>query len=379
MAIGLSPDQALKLRLRAQRLTLQPLGEPASVPRLVKELCGLQAQEAPAATLAVRVRTRELQAADVERARVQERTVVRTWGLRSTLHLLATQDLGWLLPLIGPVFVAAGRRRREELGLHDELYERSLPLLRQMLADRGPSTRLEIVEQLAAHGIRLEGQARPYYLGRAALEGLICLGPERGTEPTYVLLSQWIGQGQTGASLSEVDAYVKITRRYLSAYGPASPKDQAAWSGLPASKIKAAWQQIADDLVEVDINGKPAWMLEAQATWLDKPSPPGPIVRLLPRFDVYLLGYYDRDLAVAPQYARRINAGGGILHPSVLVDGRIVGIWNSQQKKNELAVKVEPFAQLPDQVIQGLEAEVADLARFQSVQARLEIEMSSSG
>ena len=385
MVIKLSPDQALKLRLRAQRLTAQPLDESASVPRLVKDLCGLQGQEAPAAALAIRVRSQGLLAEDVERARVEERSIVRTWGLRSTLHLLATEDLGWLLPLIGPVFVTAERRRREELGLHDEIYARSLPILRQVLADRVPSTRAEIVEQLAARGIRLEGQARPYFLGRAALEGFICLGPERGAEPTYVLLSQWIDQERTGGSLSEHDAYIELTRRYLSAYGPATPKDQAAWSGLPASKINKAWQQISGDLVEVDIDGMPAWMLKARTDWLDAPGVPAlsnhdagtpvPVVRLLPRFDVYLLGYHDRHLAVAPQYARRINAGGGILHPTVLVDGRIVGIWKSEQKKGEQVVKVEPFEELAPQVVHGLEAEVADLGRFRGGQARLEIEM----
>jgi hypothetical protein len=361
------------MRLRGQRLTTQPLEGSANVPRLVKDLCGFQAQEATAAALAIRVRSRGLLAVDVERARAQERSVVRTWGLRSTLHLLATEDLGWLLPLLGPVFVAAGRRRREELGLHDELYARSLPILRDLLADRGPSTRLEIVEKLAACGIRLEGQARPYFLGRAALEGLICMGPERGAEPTYVMLSQWISREQMRGNLPETDAYIELTRRYLSAYSPATPKDQVAWSGLPASKIKAAWQHIAGELVEVDIDGRTAWMLKAQEARLDDAITPAPIVRLLPRFDVYLLGYHDRDLAVAPQSARHINAGGGILHPTVLVDGRLVGLWKSQKKKIELAVMVEPFEPLAPQVAQGLEAEVADLARFQGMQAKLEI------
>ena len=385
MAIRLSPDQALRLRLRAQRLALQPSDTTTSVVGVVKDLCGIQAQEAPAAALAIRVRSRGLVAADVERARVQERTVVRTWGLRGTLHLLATKDLGWLLPLLGLVFVDAGRRRREQLGLDDELYTRSVRILRDLLADRGPSTRAEIVEKLASRGFRIEGQARPYLLGRAALEGLICLGPERGAEPTYVLLSDWIGRAQGKGGLSEIEAYAELTRRYLSAYGPATPRDQSAWSGLPLGKIKAAWQHITGQFVEVDVDGAPAWMLTAQAAWLDEPGvpaswlddtgTPAPTVRLLPRFDVYLLGYHNRNLAVPRQHAKRINAGGGILHPAVLVDGRAVGVWKSQLKKNELAVRVEPFDQLTAQVVQGLEAEVADLARFQEVRATLEIEM----
>jgi hypothetical protein len=361
------------MRLRAQRLALKPSEAPANVAQVVKDLCGLQAQESPAAALAVRARSRGLVAADVQRAREQERTVVRTWGVRGTLHLLATEDLGWLLALLGPVFVEAGRRRRVELGLDDELYAQCAPLLRTMLAEQGPSTRAEIVERLAAHGIRLKGQARPHFLARAALEGIICFGPERGAEPTYVLLSDWVGRKLKESSLPEVEAFAELSRRYLSAYGPATPKDQAAWSGLSLSKIKAAWKQIAGELVEIEVSGTPAWMLKAQAAWLDELDAHAPIVRLLPRFDVYLLGYQKRDLAVPPQYAKRINAGGGILHPAVMVDGQAVGIWKSQPKKPELVVSVEPFDRLTPGVVEGVEAEVADLGRFLGLQASLDI------
>jgi hypothetical protein len=242
-----------------------------------------------------------------------------------------------------------------------------------MLAEQGPSTRAEIVERLAAHGIRIEGQARPYFLSRAALEGLICYGPERDAEPTYVLLSDWIDQELGDSIMPEAEAYIDLSRRYLSAYGPATPKDQAAWSGLPLGKIKPAWQHIAGELMEIDLNGSPAWMLKAQAGWLDEVDTYTQTVRLLPRFDVYLLGYQNRDLAVPPQFAMRINAGGGILHPVVLADGRAVGIWKSQQKKRELVISVEPFDQLTPEVVEGIEAEVADLRRFQGIQASLEI------
>src|SRR5207248_3232015 len=145
---------------------------------------GIQAQDANAAALAVRVRSTGLVAADVEHARVQERTIIRSWGMRGTLHLLATEDIGWLLPLLGPIFIAGDRRRREELGLDEDTCTRGMRIIRDVLATHGPLTRAEIVEQLATHGLRLEGQTRPHLLSRAALEGVICLGPDRGSEPT---------------------------------------------------------------------------------------------------------------------------------------------------------------------------------------------------
>lgn len=373
MARVLSHDQVRRLRLRAQRLASPPSEALTNVALVVQGLCGVQAQEPPAAALAVRVRSRRLVAADVEHARVQERAVVRTWGPRGTLHLLATADLGWLLALLGPVFVAGGRRRRMELGLDDDLCVRAIGIMRTILARQGPLTRAELVERLATDGIALEGQARPHLLARAALEGVICFGPDRAAEPTYVLLDDWVDQERRGRRLPEAAAYAELTRRYLDAYGPATPKDQATWSGLPLSKTRAAWSQLADQLIEVEVAGTPAWTLKTRAAWLDEPPAPAQVVRLLPRFDVYLLGYQDRDLAVPRQYAKRINAGGGIVHPVVVVDGRVVGTWKSARTKNELDVTVEPFDQLAPQVCEGLEAEVADLARFLGVPARLEI------
>ena len=121
MTISLTDDYVRQLRLRAQKLARQPSEPRASVVQLVKDLCGIQAQDTRAATLAVRVRSAGLVATDVESARIQERSVVRTWGPRGTLHLLAAEDLGWLLPLLGPVFVAGDRRRRAELGLDGDV------------------------------------------------------------------------------------------------------------------------------------------------------------------------------------------------------------------------------------------------------------------
>src|SRR5260370_38602200 len=160
MTVYLSNDQVRFLRLHAQRLTPQQPNEVIGVAQVVKEVCGIQAQDASAATLAVRPRSAELFVADVEQARVQDRTIIRTWGPRGTLHLLASDDIGWLLPLLGPVFVAGDRRRREGICLCDEICVRGMHIIRNVLACEGPLTRAELVERLATNGIYLEGQAR---------------------------------------------------------------------------------------------------------------------------------------------------------------------------------------------------------------------------
>lgn len=373
MILTLPDNQVRFLRLRAQRLIQQSVDTTTRVARVVKELCGIQAQDAHAATLAVRVRSAGLVAADVEQARVEERSIIRTWGQRGTLHLLATEDFGWLLSLLGPIFVAGDRKRRAELGLDEDTCIKGISAMRDILANQGALTRAELVEQLAVRtGIRLEGQAAPHLLFRAALEGLVCLGSDRGAKPTYVLIDDWIKDGARAPALPRDTACAELARRYLAAYGPAKPEDLVAWSGLPMSEVRAAWKSIASDLTDVESAGRPAWMLKEHLAWLDE-FPAAPVVRLLAGFDTYLLGYRYRDFIVSSQYARRINAGGGMVHPTLIVDGRAVGTWKLERRKSGMDVVLEPFTGLATEMQQGLEAEVEDIARYLGVPALLQV------
>ncbi|HLY28240.1 MAG TPA: crosslink repair DNA glycosylase YcaQ family protein, partial [Aggregatilineales bacterium] len=101
------------MRLRAQQLISGNFYKPDAV---VSAVCGLQAQDAQAAILSARVRSSGLTVGDMEQAMLHDRSIIRTWAMRGTLHLIATEDLSWLLALLGPVFVAADRRRRLQLG-----------------------------------------------------------------------------------------------------------------------------------------------------------------------------------------------------------------------------------------------------------------------
>ena len=366
MPISLSADQTRFLRLRAQRLIELPA---ASAARVVKDVCGVQAQELAAARLQVRARSHGLTAAHVDDARLNQRSIVWSWAMRGTLFLLAAEDYAWLQPLLGPVMIAGERSRMRQLGLDEDTAAKGARLLVDLLASQGPLTRHEIAERLRPHGIPVAGQASIHLIAHAAVQGLIIRGPDKDGEPAYVLLSDWI---KPGAPLPPRDSVAELARRYLAAYAPAGPRDFAAWSGLSLTEARAGFKDIAAELVELEIAGASGsrndtgtvWMLKSQAAWLDEDWASAHSVRLLPRFDNYLLGYASRELALANQYAKRINAGGGIIHPTLCVDGAIQGKWTTQKERGGLKVMIEPFESLSAELHPAIAAEVADLGRF---------------
>jgi hypothetical protein len=192
VAAKLTVEEVLRLRMRSQRLTGP---RPGSVPEVVRDVGALQAQSTRAARLAVRPRGRDLDGPAVNHACNVDRSVVRTWVMRGTLHMIPAADIEWMLGLYKPAADALSARERE-LGLDVPLLARARSAIPEVLGAGQPFTRSELIRALADHGVQVgpDGQAPAYLVAHAAVHGLICRGPDRSDdEPTYVLLSEWVG------------------------------------------------------------------------------------------------------------------------------------------------------------------------------------------
>lgn len=366
----LSTEQVRLLRLRCQRLHTDTAQSISSVAQLIRDIFGLQAQELPSAVLAVRPRSTDLVADDVKKAREGDRSIVLTWCMRGTMHLVPVDDLSWLLAFLGPIFIHKGQRRYKQLGLDPETRMRAKKVIRDVLGRRGPLTRPELAEALAAKGIPVEGQAIAHLVGFAALEGVICFGPEREGNLTYVNLEDWV---QPEGQLDEGRAGAELARRYVEAYGPATPEDFASWSGISIGQARDGFEAISNQLLEVAAMDAPAWMLKRYSDWIDEPRDKAD-VRLLPRYDAYLLGYGSRDFMVSQSYARRIHPGGGIIRPAVIADGRAVGVWRRERKKGHSIIAIKLFEDSGEDIMPDLESEVQDIGRFLEERTELHIE-----
>ncbi len=370
---SLSSDELRRLRLRSQRLRHRSDG--ATVEDVVSDVLALQAQDPNAATLGVRVRSDGPTASDVEAALYEDRSVIRTWCMRGTLHLVATEDVPWLLSLFGPVFVARGRRRLAELGFDDEGSERAVEAIRVALDDHGPLTRAEICDAIREADVDIDprSQAIAHLVRRAALLGVACkVAPKDGDE-AYGLLDEWVSPDDPP---DRETALSRLARRYLVAYQPASLADFAAWSKLPMSDARRGWELIAGETTTVDVGGgedRDGDSLSVLATEgvsvmdgvePDETESDETRFRLLPAFDAYLLGYATRERAIPAEYHARVHPGGGMIRPTVVLDGRGIATWRLDRTRGTPSVVVSPFDAAEADFERGLSAEVDDLGRF---------------
>lgn len=311
----------------------------------------LQAQDPMASRLGVRARSGPAVDDCAVRAAIEdERTVVRTWLMRGTIHLVPAADVRWLVRLIGPALRRKFATRWRRLGLTAPLLDRCVRLLPELLAD-GPRTRAQIRAGLAERGLTLESpdrQIHTHALVHASSIGLVCRGPDRGRDATFVLLDDWLPGSPAGPDGD--DALAELARRYFAAYSPATAADFTTWSGLAG---KRAVELLGDELAPVDVDGLSGFRLGEMA--------PARGVRLLPAFDNYLIGYRDRSAIVGPQRHPEVYQGGWIL-PTVLRDGRVVGTWSLDRTRGRVACT--PFEPWPHSVQRAVATEVADLGRF---------------
>jgi hypothetical protein len=321
----------------------------------------LQAQLLSAAYLGLLARTAQLAQSQIDAALNTERSIVRSWLMRGTLHLVSSEDLRWMLQVLGPVLARGNRARHRQLGLQDDLKLRGVAAIRKMLASTGPLTRFEIVDGLRRHRIVLDAktQAPIHLIQLAALQGVCCRGPDRENgEPTYVLIEDWLGRSGPMPPSSPAG---ELAHRYLSAFGPATVRDFAAWSGLPMPEARSALAAIRPSLEQLAIGTEPGFVV---AGTLPKGPKQEGNVRLLPAFDSYLLGYRSRDLAVSTQLQRRLQRGGGWLHPAVVIDGRAIAGWSLRKLGAKAELLVEVPRKLEESVHRKIEAETHEIERF---------------
>jgi hypothetical protein len=329
---------------------------------VVSRTCGLHAQVMSAAELAAWARIDGLDSSDMSAALWQERALVKIWAMRWTLHLFSAGDF----PLYLAALRAFGYFRRETwlkgLGITVDDMNALLEGFRITLTGDG-LTREQLADALAQHTGRT--YLRDKLLGNwgtllkpGAFQGHLVFGPSRGQNVTFVSPRHWLGEFP---ELDTADAWLEIVRRYLYAYGPATPGDFASWWGAARADARKLFRALGDELIPVSVDGWEAWALCSDADVLQA-AQPSKAIRLLPGFDPYTLGLRrDCESALSVAHKGRVFRQQGWISAVVLAGGYVVGVWNYEVKKARVAVTVEPFEPLSPAIRAGIEEEAARL------------------
>ena len=364
-----SPRSLTWNEVRARRLARSHLIERAPLELLVevvRAVGGIHAQVMGSAELQLAARVEGITQDDVREALWERRELVKTWTLRGTLHLHPADEL--------PSWIAARRAvggdKEEQFPEHaDEVLAAIAAVL-----DGRALLREELAEEVAR---RVGEWAREplssgwgHLLGPAVAARRLCHGPPRGTRITFVRADQWIGGW---VDVDPAQALVDVARRYLATYGPARPQDFREWFTSRYFRPAAARMLFAQmELAEVEVEGRSAW-------WLSEEEPLGQVrtVRLLPEYDVYVMGFREREQLVPPAVREQVAVHGKGRYegpaatPFLLVDGVCAGVWSRKRSARKVELTVEPARKLTKAERSGVEQEAERIGAFFRLEPKL--------
>jgi hypothetical protein len=308
----------------------------------------VQGQDYPGALTSIALRTAGRRRSDVTAA-LDAGAVVRAWPMRGTLHLVAAEDLPWLLELLGSRIQAGAATRRARLDLTDDDVETARTLVVGALGGGRALRRSALLAVLDDGGVATTGQRGYHLLWFLAQTGTLCLGPtDAGGEQLFVLLDEWV---RAPRRLEREQALGELALRYFRGHGPATVKDLVRWAGSTVRDVRAGLAIARPQLACIEVDGVEHFLDPETPDRLAACRAEARGVFLLPGFDEFVLGYGDRSAVLDPQFADRIVPGGnGMFRATVVSDGRIVGTWRYTGGGARRTVTVTPFTALPDDV-----------------------------
>ncbi|WP_406429449.1 winged helix DNA-binding domain-containing protein [Streptomyces sp. NBC_01589] len=350
----------------ARRIERQGLAAPmtSSPDRAVAAMLAAHAQVSSAAELSVGLRLAGATRADVRKALWNDRTLVRTYGPRGTVHLLAAAELPLWTGALSAIPAGTGPFRKDVRLSADQTEE-----VLAAVGDALTGAELTIDELsdavVARTGPWAGDRVMPAFqdmwprwrqvMHLAGHRGVLCFAPDRGRKVTYT---------NPGATpLDGPEALAGLVHRYLYAYGPATPQHFAKWLAAPNSWAVSVFaeQAGAGAIEEVVYDGDgPAWLVTGDT---DFPAGPARGVRLLPYFDAFTIASQPRErLFPGAAYTRALAGGQAGNHPVLLIDGTVAGVWHQRRSGRRIVVTVEPLSPLTAGQLRELEEQVERVA-----------------
>jgi hypothetical protein len=359
----MTTNDVARLRLHQQGLAAAPFENALDV---VRWFGAVQAQDYLGSLWALGLRMRRAREAEVERA-VAERSIVRTWPLRGTLHFIAAEDVRWMIGLMGARTIARAASRYRQLELDEATFAKSMRVLARALEGGKQLTRTELAATLERRGVAIGGQRLIHILNRSALEGLTCYAARRGKQFTFALLDEW---APSAKRLSREEALAELARRYFKSHGPATLDDFVWWTGLTTADARAGLETAEASLRRELFDGRAYWLSSSAPALRDESI----AAQLLPAFDEYTVAYKERAAVLHTSHVSHANAASAILGPTVVIGGRAVGLWKRTLKRSSVLIKTSLWTTLRKSERNALDASALRYGEFLGLTAELVIE-----
>ncbi len=376
----------------ARRLARHALATPSdgAIDDVVAAMCGAHAQVMSAAELSVGLRVAGSTRTDVRDALWTHKSLVKTYGPRGTVHLLPARDLPMWTGALSAI-PSPPTSLPESAGLTPAQTEDVLAAMAAAL--RGAELTVDELDEavVGATGAWAADPVVPAFgdwwprwrqaIHIAARRGVLCFGPNRGRRVTYTDPAAWLPGFRPDDGSR---ALAELVRRFLSAYGPATPYEFARWFGAPRAWCVEAFAAMADELEPAVIEerasggqppgrGDAAWVLAADG--VSRPEPVAPSLRLLPYFDAYTVGCHPRDLLFPEMAATRaLTHGQAGTFPVVLIGGTVAGLWHQRTSGRRVRIVVEPFGRLTAGHRRELDEQVARVGDILEAKPELTID-----
>jgi hypothetical protein len=328
-------SQIAGIRLVNQQIARSNFSTPAPI---VSWFGAMQAQDYSMAKWAIGLRLPGSTEASIEQA-IASGQIRRTHLMRPTWHLVAAEDIRWLLALTSPQVMNASASMFRGLDLDEKTCRRSNETIARSLDGGKHLTRQELMLEIEKAGIKTDPYRAGCLMIYAELSALVCSGVTRGTKQTYALLDERVPNGQ---ELSRDESIAELTRRYFTSHAPATLKDFVWWSGLSAADARKGLELNKENLAVVTIEGETYWVPEPVAS----PAIDGDSLYLLPAFDEFMVSYKDRSASLEAGLTKSAITGNGVFKPIIVLGGKVIGIWKRQVRNDILSMEATLFRKL---------------------------------
>ena len=351
--------------IAAQRLHNQQINAAqfSKVKDLVSYMCAMQSQDYAMSKWAIGLRLPGSTDNQIEKA-LDKADILRAHVLRPTWHIIAAQDIYWMISLCADKIKALMKTMDRQLELTEKIFTKSNNIIAKCVEDGLHVNRDSIAACLEKAKISTGKNRLSHLLVRAELEQIICSGKIDNNQRTYAALHSRVPKKKI---LTRDESIAQLADKYFKSRGPATVEDFSWWSGLSITAAREGLEMIKQELHNDKIDGSVYWFANDRKPRVKNKE----AVYLLPAYDEFIISYKDRTAALAIEHHKKVLSNNGIFYPAIIVNGQVAGLWKRHFQKEEIFIETTFFQPQDEAIRRRVEKQAAVFGQFAESKVKL--------